>query len=210
MKVSGKTDVREVVGQFPAPVDHPAWRYLMLRTLRLNCLTSDYAPLWECLYEVEFDRDAWTSAFVRAPGALGVPERSWTMSTPLRTDFERRAALVEIDALSALMLGISAEQLALMWRGQFPVLRKYEYTMYFDCSGRKIAKDHQAQGFRQHKDDYKLLEAYLNGEDFGDLLDRYALFPPDEEHDEPWFYKPDREAEMHTAFADFEQRLNST
>ena len=146
MKVSGETDVREVVGQFPAPVDHPAWRYLMLRTLRLNCLTSEYAPLWECLYEVEFDRDAWTSAFVRAPGALGVPERSWTMTTPLRTDFERRAALVEIDALSALMLGISAEQLALMWRGQFPVFRKYEYTMYFDARGRKIAKEHQAQG----------------------------------------------------------------
>ena len=72
---------------------------------------------------------------------------------------------------------------------------------------RKIAKDHHAQGIKQQKDDYKLLQAYLDGEDCGDLLDRYKPFPPDENHDKPWFYKPDREAEMRTAYAEFERRL---
>ena len=51
------------------------------------------------------------------------------------------------------------------------------------------------------------LQAYLDGEDCGDLLDRYKPFPPDENHDKPWFYKPDREAEMRTAYAEFERRL---
>lgn len=208
VKVSGKSDVQaELVDRFPAPVDHPAAQQLLLRTLRLNCLTRDYAELWDALYEKEFANDSWATPFGPLLDPLGVTAHKWTMQTPLRTDFERRAALVEIDALSALMLGLTAEHLALMFRAQFPVLRKYEYEMYFDRNGRKIAKDHHAQGGHQQKDDYKLLQAWMNGEDCGDLLERYTPFAPDDDHDEPWFYKPDREAEMRAAYADFEQRL---
>ncbi|OPX17061.1 restriction endonuclease subunit M [Gordonia sp. i37] len=208
VKVSGRPHVQtEVVDRFPAPVDHPAAQQLLLRTLRLNCLTRDYAELWDSLYEKEFTNDSWTAPFDSLLDPLGVSTHKWTMKTPLRTDFERRAALVEIDALSALMLGLTAEHLALMFRAQFPVLRKYEYEMYFDRKGRKIAKDHHAQGVHQQKDDFKLLQAWMNGEDCGDLLERYTPFAPDDDHDEPWFYKPDREAEMRAAYADFEQRL---
>ena len=212
VKVSGKADVQaELVDRFPAPVDHLAWPLLLLRTLRMNCLTRDYARLWEGLHGAALENDSWTVAFNSlSSGPLALADKRWTMATPLRTDFDRRAALVEIDALSALMLGLTAEHLALMFRAQFPVLRKYEYAMHFDAQGRKIAKDHQAHGVQQQKDDYKLLEAYLNGEDFGDLLDRYVPFPPDETHHERWFYKPDREAEMRSAYAEFEQRINST
>lgn len=206
VKVSGKSDVRELVDRFPAPLDHPASRYLILRALRLNCLTDAYSPLWETLRSEQFIDDLWTPAFPSLTG-LGETEARWTSRTPLRTDFERRAALVELDALAALMLGLSADHLVLMFRAQFPVLRKYEYEMYFDSRGRKIARDHQAQGVKQQKEDYKLLQAYFSGESCGDLLARYVPFPADVDHDEPWFYKPDREAEMRTAYAEFERRL---
>ncbi|WHU46827.1 restriction endonuclease subunit M [Gordonia sp. L191] len=208
VKVSGASKVNaEMVDRFPAPVDHPAATQLLLRTLRLNCLTRDYQPLWDALYEQGFATDMWTAPFGGQLKQLGVPEPQWSMNTPLRTDFERRAALVEIDALSALMLGLTAEHLALMFRAQFPVLRKYEYEMYFDANGRKIAKDHHAQGVQQRKEDFKLLQEWMIGGDHGDLLDRYTPFEPDAEHAEPWFYKPDREAEMRAAYAEFEQRL---
>ncbi|AKD98542.1 restriction endonuclease subunit M [Rhodococcus erythropolis] len=205
VKVSGNSDVRGLVDRFPAPLKHRAWPYLLLRTLRLNCLTRDYSPLWESFHQVSFVNDSWTQNLQIS--ALAMPEKDWTMATPLRTDFERRQALVEIDALAALMLGLSADQLALIYRAQFPVLRKYEYEMYFDCRGRKIAKEYHAQGVKQKKEDYKLLQAHFSGEDYGDLLDRYIPFPVDEDHDAPWFYKPDREAEMRIAYAEFERRL---
>ena len=207
VKVSGKSDVRELTSRFPAPVDHPAAARLLLRTLRLNCLTRDYQPLWDALYEHGFATDAWTAPFAGQLKPLGVSEPEWSMDTPLRTDFERRAALVEIDALSALMLGLTAEHLALMFRAQFPVLRKYEYEMYFDANGRKIAKDHHTQGVHQQKEDYKLLQEGMVTGNFDDLADRYTPFAPDAEHAEPWFYKPDREVEMRAAYAEFEQRL---
>lgn len=210
VKVSGASKVNtEMVDRFPAPIDHPAAKALLLRTLRLNCLTSDYSALWEPLYDDEFLNDGWTSAFASATGLLARVEPRWTLSTPLRNDFERRAALVEIDALVALMLGLSADHLALVYRAQFPVLRKYEHDMYFDSKGRKIAKEHHAQGVRQHKEDYNLVQAYIAGGDHRDLLERYTLFLPDDCHDKPWFYEPDRESEMRSAYSDFEQRFGS-
>lgn len=207
VKVSGKSDVHaDLIDRFPAPLDHPAAPYLLLRTLRLNCLTRDYAPVWGELYDDGFAVDDWTPPFADWP-TLGVPDWNWTMQTPLRSDYERRAALVEIDALAALMLGLSADHLALMFRAQFPVLRKYEYEMYFDNSGRKIAKDHHAQGVKQRKDDYRLLQAYLNGEDCGDLLDRYEPHPDGGVDRARGFVCPDREAEMRAAYAEFTRRL---
>lgn len=211
VKVSGKPDIQtDLIDRFPAPVDHPAWPQVLLRALRLNCITTEYAPLWESLYHAEFSHDAWTTQFNAYLPRLSPSGNVWDMSTPLRTDFERRAALVEIDALAALMLGLTADHLALMFRAQFPVLRRYEYTMYFDSHGRKIAKDHQARGVEQQKDDFKLVGGFLSGGEHGDLLSRYSPFPPDDKHAEPWFYKPDREAEMRAAYADFDQRLAQT
>lgn len=207
VKVSGASHVHsKMIDRFPAPFGHKSWPLLLLRTLRLNCLTRSFAPLWEGLYQESFADDSWTQGFGSLSG-LGVAGFDWSLATPLRTDLERRAALVEIDALVALILGLTADHLALMFRAQFPVLRKYEYEMYFDANGRKIAKEHHAQGVQQQKEDYKLLQSYLEGEDCGDLLDRYMPFPPDENHDKPWFYKPDREAEMRAAYAEFERRL---
>lgn len=210
VKVSGKTDIQaELVDRLPAPIDHPAWPRLLLRILRLTCLTRDYAPLWESLSCQTLQTDGWTRQFSSLLPMLPMQTGVWVRSVGLRSDLERRAALVEIDALAAMMLGLSADHLALMFRAQFPVLRKYEFEMFFDSNGRKIAKEHHAQGAWQHKDDYKLLRAHIDGDNCGDALERYSPFPRDIDHDRPWFYKPDREAEMRAAYADFEERLAS-
>ena len=63
------------------------------------------------------------------------------MATPLRKDFDRRQALVELDALAAVMLGITAEELCSIYRTQFGVLRKYERANRYDANGRKVPAD---------------------------------------------------------------------
>lgn len=205
VKVSGKSDVQdEFINRFPSPLDHPATRYLLLRTLRLNCLTRDYSPLWEELFEDGFAVDTWTPPHQwRTP--LGDVAREWTMATPLRTEYDRRAALVEIDALAAIMLGITAEQLCAIYRAQFGVLRKYEYRMFFDAQGRKIAKETHARGWKQQPGDYELAEQWWQQHEDSDeaqelpeqLRDRYRA---------P-LVKPNREAEMTAAYNDFTTRL---
>ena len=87
------------------------WRCaLLLRTLRLNCLTDAYADLWAELYDERGRRKA-GRATGRALRALGrCRRRLGAWDTPLRTEYERRAALVEIDALVAVWLGLEIEE----------------------------------------------------------------------------------------------------
>ena len=113
---------------------------LLLRTLRLNCQTTAYAALWDELYESAWAADAWTSSEV-ADRPLAVAERQWTRDTPLRVALDRRQALVELDALVAVMLGITAEELCAIYRTQFGVLRKYERGDRYDANGRKVPAD---------------------------------------------------------------------
>jgi hypothetical protein len=87
------------------------------RTLRLNCLTRHFASLWEAVTETVWHRDC---AF--------------------RTDWERRQALVELDALAALAFDLTEGELITIYRVQFPVLRKYERESLYDQTGRFVPK----------------------------------------------------------------------
>ena len=62
----------------------------------------------------------------------------WNWDTPLRTDYERRQALVELDVLVAMGLGMTLEQLKAIYRIQFPVLRQYERDTWYDRNGRIV------------------------------------------------------------------------
>src|SRR5699024_6435931 len=84
--------------------------------------------------------DAWTGGF-DYPGRAGVADigAEWTPDVPLRRDSDRRQALLEIDALVALSLGITADELVTIYRTQFPVLYGYDHGKYlYDANGRLV------------------------------------------------------------------------
>ncbi|MFM9451720.1 Eco57I restriction-modification methylase domain-containing protein [Streptomyces europaeiscabiei] len=188
--------------QMPAPdPKHPLVPALLLRTLRLNALTNHYAPLWTELFDPRWaGYEDWANPHWPhlKPLAAGL-KPTWAYSTPLRTEHERRAALVELDALVAVWLGITADQLAAIFKSRYPQLYDYESATYFDANGRKIAGDFNTYGHGQTKQDYLDLVAHLEDPE---------RTPPPEGYQAP-FYKADREAEMRAAHAHFQARLDA-
>lgn len=187
----------------PAPdLSHPLASALLLRTLRLNCLTSAYRDLWAESYSAEWPTvENWVIDWPGLPSLASI-DPEWTPETPLRSERSRRAALIEIDALVAVWLGMSADALVAAYRGRFPVLQKFESVTWFDANGWKLAGNARTAGQRQTKATWAQFEAYQN-----DKSEPKTVAPP--EGFTPPFYKADRVAEMKAAHTVFQARLDA-
>ncbi|MDG5804045.1 class I SAM-dependent DNA methyltransferase [Streptomyces ossamyceticus] len=203
LRITGRSDLRVAEAhKMPAPdSEHPLAPALLLRALRLNALTNHYAPLWAELFDPRWaGYEDWAHPdwpYLK-PLAAGL-KPTWENSTPLRSEHERRAALVELDALVSVWLGITADQLAAIFKSRYPQLYDYESATWFDANGRKIAADFNTYGHGQTKQDYLDLMAHLEDPE---------RTPPPEGYQAP-FYKADREAEMRAAHAHFQARLDA-
>lgn len=107
---------------------------LFARTLRLNCLTNRYADLWSEVWNDAYKQEQWSISDSRLKPFSELTEQ-WTHDTPLRNYFERRQALVEIDVLAAMALGLTLDELIMMYEIQFPVLQQNEADTWYDQRG---------------------------------------------------------------------------
>jgi len=88
------------------------------------------------LWEESFKLDSWTkksaildhSCFENLGG-------KFKENIALRGDYERRQALLEIDVISSIVLGLSLENLITIYNVHFPVMRQYEGETFYDTNG---------------------------------------------------------------------------
>ena len=198
LRITGRGHLHTTdAGAMPAPDgEHPLASALVLRTLRLNCLTTAYAGLWAELYEPEWQQERWACEWKDLPGLHEVTSE-WRADTPLRSERARRSALVEIDALVAVWLGVRADALIAAYKGRFPVLQKYEAVTWFDRDGWKLAGNARTYGQRQTKESWKQFDPKHPDRE-----------PAPQGYTAP-FYKANREDEMREAHAVFQARLDA-
>lgn len=130
-------------------------------------------------------------------------EEGEVFEEPYRIAEQRRMALVEIDALVALMLGLTADELVGIYITQFPVMQGYERTDLYDANGRKVPKP--------VADEYKKALSAADRPSDVDLPRSARTWVHPQSNAEYVYELPfrtlDREADMRAAYARFEAML---
>ena len=117
----------------------------------------------------------------------------WKWETPLRNYFERRQALVEIDVITAMALGITLDELILMYNIQFPVLQQNEDDTWYDTKGNIVFTCSKGLvGVGLDRPDWNLIKDMPAGETYEHTITKSELYYGDKVTYYAPFTKQDR------------------
>ncbi len=178
---------------------------LIPRTLILNYLNIHYSDLWQRQYSPSFRQQAWSKPDPRLK-AFDTLTPDWQWATPLRNYYERRQALIEIDVITAMALGLSLEELILIYNVQFPVLQQNEDDTWYDQKGNIVFTCSKGlAGVGLDRKEWNEIRNMKAGETYVHTITKSELYKGQEVTYYAPFDKCDRVEDYKEAWAHFEE-----
>lgn len=197
-----------VYNTFPLGIDKVYSSQLMIRTLLLNSLNKYYSDLWERNFNETSKQDSWSKNDTRLK-PFGSLTKEWQWATPLRNWFERRQALVEIDVITAMALGLTLEELALIYNVQFPVLQQNEDDTWYDTTGNIVFTCSKGlTGVGVDRPVWETIKDLKAGETYEHTIEKSELYKGKKVIYYAPFDKCDRVEDYKTAWVHFEKVFN--
>jgi hypothetical protein len=210
LKVIGAADLHAVrLITFPLGIEDKYKSTLFSRTLLLNCLTCHYSELWSEVWRDDFRNQAWSIEDSRLKPFNSL-QRDWSWDTPLRNYFERRQALIEIDVIVAMALGLSLQDLEMIYTIQFPVLQQNENDTWYDRKGNIVFTCSKGlTGVGIDRPQWEQIRNMQEGETFVHTIEKSELYRGQQVTYYAPFTKCDRIEDYRTAWAHFEKMFNN-
>jgi hypothetical protein len=199
--------VDSVIKTFPVNIDTCFYKVISHRVLLLNCVNHLYVDLWRDNFHSDFKNDNWSVSDKRLKN-IQQSHNEWGFDTPLRNSFERRQALVEIDVISAMALGLDLEELILIYNVQFPVLQQNEDDTWYDQKGNIIFTFSKGLvGVGLDRMDWERVRNNKEGDVVTHTISKSELYKGKQITYYPPFTKCDRVEDYKRAWAHFEERF---
>ncbi|WP_044933350.1 Eco57I restriction-modification methylase domain-containing protein [Oribacterium sp. NK2B42] len=181
-----------------------------VRAAMLNSLNARYEDLWSREFDEDWKNDGWSKEDDRLrTGIFSDLTRKWSLNYALRTDYERRYALIEIDVLTAMAIGMTLDQLKTIYQIQFPVLQSYEADTWYDQNGRIVFTNNRSlNGVGLDRKDWINVQNMRTGTILKNVVDNTLMGSPVErkiEYVAP-FDRCDREQDYEIAWKFFEEK----
>ena len=152
--------------------------------------------------------DKWSRKDTRLKN-LSTLEEKWKWSLPLRNWFERRQALIEIDVITSMSLGLTIDELILIYNIQFPVLQQNEDDTWYDQKGNIVFTCSKGlSGVGLDRSVWDTISDMKPGETYEHTIEKSELYHGEKVTYYAPFEKCDRVEDYKVAWAHFEKIFN--
>ena len=206
VKLTGASNLTEsIMRYFPIEISEKYKLLIYNRILRLNCINPLYKDIWERHFQSDYKNQNWSKEDERLSSFNDLTS-DYNDSNHLKNYYERRMALVELDVLMSMNLGIKVEALILMYSSQFPVLVQNEHDTWYDTKGNIVFTCSKGlTGVGLDRPVWNTIKDLKAGETYEHTIEKSELYRGKKVTYYAPFDKCDRVEDYKTAWAHFEE-----
>lgn len=208
IRSTGKEDfVYEVIKDLPLLNNSTLIDEIVFRGGLLNCRTKFYYDLWEIIC-ANFSKHLTNSPILKDKITLQDYISEWEFDKFNISDLVRLKLSYEIDVLVALSLGLSLEDLILIYKSDFSVLENNDNNTWYDINGNVVfSSSNLLSGVGLDRPDWNLIKDMPAGETYEHTITKSELYYGEKITYYAPFTKQDRVEDYKKAWEWFEGRF---